>query len=38
MKTSFLLVFLLIGCHHVDHSKDKYCNTLPVQCVEPAHH
>lgn len=22
---------------HFDHSKDKFCNTLPVQCVEPAH-
>lgn len=35
--TCVMLAFLLLGCQRVDHSKDKFCNTLPVQCVEPAH-
>ena len=33
----FPLVMILITQPRIDHSKDKYCNTLPVQCVEPAH-
>jgi hypothetical protein len=31
-----LLSFLMSGCKRVDHSKDKFCGTLPAQCTSPA--
>ena len=31
------LAAMIFSSPRVNHSKDKNCNTLPVQCVEPVH-
>ena len=33
----FPMVMILITQPRIDHSKDKFCTTLPAQCVEPVH-